>query len=58
MKRYIWVIESREKKVNDEWGRWIAGEAFTNRQDAVFAGNPYKDECGETRITKYVSTRK
>lgn len=56
-KRHIWVIESRSKRNDKKWGRWIIGTGYSNRQEAVFAGNPWKDEYDEIRITRYDSSR-
>ena len=56
-KRHIWVIESRDKRNDEKWGRWIIGTGYSSRREAVFAGNPGKDECGEVRITRYDSSR-
>lgn len=57
MKRHVWVIESRIRKIDGTWTRWHIGEAFSNRADAVDAGCPYKDNEYQVRITRYTSDR-
>ena len=56
-KRFVYVIESRDKRLDGTWAKWIIGEAFANRQDAINAGCPCKEFDFQVRVTKYVSTR-